>query len=121
MDNDDPEKSSLLEKNLKGSLQNAYFASKLQDDYDKMRNRKEESASRRVAGGRHLIPGGPVTVGLCRDIDERQLLEEKEQQAILKQKRELGILFWRELKSASTKYANRINKRARGAAQTDSA
>jgi hypothetical protein len=78
MDVNDPDRSPLLEKFVKGSLQNAYFASKLQEDYDKMRNRKDESSTRRTGGGRHLVPGGPVTAGLCRDIDARQLEKERQ-------------------------------------------
>lgn len=121
IDPNDPVRSPLLEKFVMGSSQNAYLGSKLAVDYDKMRNRKEDSAARRVGGDKHLVPGGPVSVGLCRDIDERQLAEEKKakerrewrkvKEAILKRHRQWGELFWDSLKMSGKAYVKRANQR----------
>lgn len=121
MDRNDRELSPLLDKFIRGSIQSAYAADKLAEDYKRMRTRKEDSDSRRVGGGRHLIPGGPVTVGLCRTIDERLLNEEAEartrrewrvmREDILKKKRAMPEGFWRKLRGGGVSYKNRMKRR----------
>ncbi|KAI5449754.1 hypothetical protein NCC49_004118 [Naganishia albida] len=58
MDRNARELSPLLEKFVKGALQTAYATDKLAADYERIPKRKEDSESRRVGGGRHLVPWG---------------------------------------------------------------